>query len=446
MPKLGLSAGAGLDEAEAALGAWGEAPDALARLAREERRIAGMQRDNADFEKRITDLLSALAQDLEGFPFEAAAKMLHERAQAAATVAARREDCVRRLGIAANKEKIAKAALTDARSALASLMTEARLDKDENLTTLLARLDARSALEKAVRDKRDELLRAADGFAEEAIRAELSSFSAELAEQRLSELEGERARLDHDGKEAFAALDREERHKKGLETGIGAEVAAQMRRNAEAELVAAAREWAVLKLGALLLGTAIERHREASQNPLLARAGDLFRALTGGAFAGLASIYDEDDRPVLVGKRVGGESIKIDGLSEGTRDQLYLALRLAYVESYAAKLRPAALHRRRYRFVTFDDEADRPWHRGARRHRQASAMPPLHPPPPDSGDRGRPARRKRRHHRAIIPQLKLRSVASGSVQGPSMITYRTFLHIWPAPSAVFERRAPCVIL
>ena len=355
LPKLGLSAGAGLDEADAALGAWGEAPDALARLAREERRIAGMQRDNADFEKRITDLLSALAQDLEGFPFEAAAKMLHERAQAAATVAARREDCVRRLGIAANKEKIAKAALTDARSALASLMTEARLDKDENLTTLLARLDARSALEKAVRDKRDELLRAADGFAEEAIRAELSSFSAELAEQRLSELEGERARLDHDGKEAFAALDREERHKKGLETGVGAEVAAQMRRNAEGELVAAAREWAVLKLGALLLGTAIERHREASQNPLLARAGDLFRALTGGAFAGLASIYDEDDRPVLVGKRVGGESIKIDGLSEGTRDQLYLALRLAYIESYAAKLDPPPFIADDI-FVTFDDE------------------------------------------------------------------------------------------
>jgi uncharacterized protein YhaN len=128
-----------------------------------------------------------------------------------------------------------------------------------------------------------------------------------------------------------------------------------MRRNAEGELAAAAREWAVLKLGALLLGTAIERHREASQNPLLARAGDLFRALTGGAFAGLASIYDEDDRPVLVGKRVGGESIKIDGLSEGTRDQLYLALRLAYVESYAAKLEPPPFIADDI-FVTFDDE------------------------------------------------------------------------------------------
>ena len=35
-----------------ALDAWGEVPEALEALAREERRIAGMRRDNADFEKR----------------------------------------------------------------------------------------------------------------------------------------------------------------------------------------------------------------------------------------------------------------------------------------------------------------------------------------------------------------------------------------------------------
>ena len=355
LPNVRLPIDATLDQAEAATDAWGEVPEAVRLVAREERRVAGMRRDIAEFEARVADLLSTLAPDLTGVACEISTRTLHERASAAAKAAARHEDVVHRLGIAAGKEKAAKAVREEARRSLASLAREVGFPEDENLATLLARLDARSALEKAVRDKRDELLRAADGFAEEAICAELSSFSAELAEQRLSELEGERARLDHESKEAFAALDREERHKKGLETGVGAEVAAQMRRNAEGELAAAAREWAVLKLGALLLGTAIERHREASQNPLLARAGDLFRALTGGAFAGLASIYDEDDRPVLVGKRVGGESIKIDGLSEGTRDQLYLALRLAYVESYATKLEPPPFIADDI-FVTFDDE------------------------------------------------------------------------------------------
>ena len=183
---MGFLLDVGLDEAEAALTAWSEAPDALSRLAREERRIAGMRRDNADFEKRAAELLSALAPELEGFPFEAATKMLHERAQAAATIAARREDCVKRLANAANKEKSAKAALMEARAALASLVEETGLDKDENLAALAARLENRALLEKERGGKRDELLRAAEGFSEEAIRAELSAFDRRDRDAKIS--------------------------------------------------------------------------------------------------------------------------------------------------------------------------------------------------------------------------------------------------------------------
>jgi uncharacterized protein YhaN len=355
LPKLGLPPEATLDEAEAALAAWGDVPEAVRLLAREERRVDGMRRDNAEFEKRVTALLAASAPDLTGVPFQIATKMLHERASGAAKAAARRDDHAKRLDAAAKKEKAATASLEDARHALASLIAEARLSREENLPALLACLDERSALEKQVREKRDELLRAADGFEEEAIRAELSSFDADAAEQRLSDLERERVRLDRESNESFAALDRGERRKVELETGVGAELAAQLRRNAEGELVTAARDWAVLKLGALILGTAIERHREAAQNPLLARAGELFRALTGGGFIGLASQYDDQDHPVLVGRRSEGAHVKIDGLSEGTRDQLYLALRLAYLERYAASLEPPPFIADDI-FVTFDDE------------------------------------------------------------------------------------------
>jgi chromosome segregation protein len=38
-----------------------------------------------------------------------------------------------------------------------------------------------------------------------------------------------------------------------------------------------------------------------------------------------------------VGLRRGGERVLVAGLSEGTRDQLYLALRLAYIEDYASR-------------------------------------------------------------------------------------------------------------
>ena len=44
----------------------------------------------------------------------------------------------------------------------------------------------------------------------------------------------------------------------------------------------------------------------------------------------------------------------IEGLSEGTRDQLYLALRLAYLEDYAGRAEPAPFLGDDL-FLTFDD-------------------------------------------------------------------------------------------
>jgi chromosome segregation protein len=49
-------------------------------------------------------------------------------------------------------------------------------------------------------------------------------------------------------------------------------------------------------------------------------------ALTGNSFAGLTPDYREDDVLTLVAGRADGSLVPIAGLSEGTRDQLYLAL------------------------------------------------------------------------------------------------------------------------
>jgi uncharacterized protein YhaN len=119
--------------------------------------------------------------------------------------------------------------------------------------------------------------------------------------------------------------------------------------------VRTARQWAVRKIAATMLSTAIEKHREAQSDPLLVRAGVLFRTLTSEAFSGLLQDYGEDDQPRLVGVRRSGERVAINGMSEGTRDQLYLALRLAYIEDYADRAEPVPFIGDDI-FQTFDDE------------------------------------------------------------------------------------------
>jgi chromosome segregation protein len=69
----------------------------------------------------------------------------------------------------------------------------------------------------------------------------------------------------------------------------------------------------------------------------MTRAGAIFALTTGGAFEGLDQSFDADDELRVVGLRRGAERVPVAGLSEGTRDQLCLALRLAYIEHYASR-------------------------------------------------------------------------------------------------------------
>ncbi|MDP2827447.1 MAG: hypothetical protein Q8O37_02450, partial [Sulfuricellaceae bacterium] len=71
--------------------------------------------------------------------------------------------------------------------------------------------------------------------------------------------------------------------------------------------------------------------RESKQGPMLARASEVYSGLTQGAFNKL--VVDYESEPLkLSGQRATGELVDIEGMSEGTRDQLYLALRLAALE------------------------------------------------------------------------------------------------------------------
>ena len=52
----------------------------------------------------------------------------------------------------------------------------------------------------------------------------------------------------------------------------------------------------------------------------------MFALVTEKRFVGLEPDYDSGDQPVLVGVRESGEKVALAGMSDGTQDQLYLAL------------------------------------------------------------------------------------------------------------------------
>ena len=116
--------------------------------------------------------------------------------------------------------------------------------------------------------------------------------------------------------------------------------AAQRAQAALAQIRTGVEQYVRLRLAAAVLRSEIERYRSMNQGPILERASELFFHMTLGSFARLRTDFDERDVPVLVGVRPDGEVVHVEGMSDGTCDQLYLALRLASLERHLAHNEP----------------------------------------------------------------------------------------------------------
>ena len=101
------------------------------------------------------------------------------------------------------------------------------------------------------------------------------------------------------------------------------------------------RELAVLRTCAAVLAAGVERYREKNQDPVLLSAASHFRLMTCGAFSGLRADLDDSGNTILVGIRAqSGDSVRVTQMSDGTCDQLYLALRLASLEPWLQRHEP----------------------------------------------------------------------------------------------------------
>ncbi len=120
--------------------------------------------------------------------------------------------------------------------------------------------------------------------------------------------------------------------------------------------------YARARIGAFILGREIERYRAENQGPMLTKASELFAKLTLGRYAGVRAGYNDKDKPALKCIREGERGVEvevdIEGLSEGTRDQLYLSLRIASLLRYADLAEPMPLVLDDV-LIQFDDERSR---------------------------------------------------------------------------------------
>ncbi len=312
--------------------------DARGDVADLEGRIAGIERDMAAFGSLVAAAASGLGLDDAGDPLMTAA-LLRARLGAARKALATRDALQGELDDVVSELEAVGAELGVWKDKLQALRDEARCSPDADIRIIVDRTNRVESLRQQIADRERTLLEQGGGRSLDAIVADVAHNGADgdgLA-ARVAALHDEIVKLE-------AALETANRSlgeaQKDLAAVTDAGTAADMEQEAQSHLAtaaAAAAEYARTAVAAAVLRQVVAAYGEAHRGPILERAGSIFSDVTGGAFVRLLT-DSVGDQQVVLAQRSNAEVCAINQLSDGARDQLYFALRLAGIEYQLAHL------------------------------------------------------------------------------------------------------------
>lgn len=302
-------------------------------------RIAGIDRDVEEFRGDAVALAQRLGESIATHGEDQWVEALHERLADALKEEQRRTTATEDLDRLRTQIEEDRKAAQEAEIALKTLRAEAGCSDGDDLLRIEQRSIERRNCQKEIERIERDLVRSGDGAAIVELEAEAEGVDPDAIGARLGEIGPLLSDLE---KKLSAARDGRATAQAQLDLLSGPSVASERAEEVQgtlAKLRDDVMRFARLRVASTLLARRIDDYRRSNQAPLLLRAGTHFREITLGSFERLEADMD-DDRPILAGIRPDGCSVPAHGMSEGSRDQLFLALRLAAVEASCATGEP----------------------------------------------------------------------------------------------------------
>jgi len=236
-----------------------------------------------------------------------------------------------------------------------SLEEAAGVQTTDDLKAAIARSDRLRELETELSQVTATLAKQGDGLPISALVEECASADIDHVVAREGALGGELKEIQNRLLAARDELTDARTNFKAIGGDDAAAKDAAARQEALAEIQHVADQYVRVRSSTILLRWAIDRYRREKQAPILKRAGELFATLTGNSFSALRVDFDDQDRARLIGIRPDDATVGVPGMSVGTADQLYLALRIASIEDYLQRAAPLPFIADDL-FINFDDE------------------------------------------------------------------------------------------
>lgn len=319
-------------------------------------RVAGIERDAKGFKSAVAELAAKLDCVPGGSdPLD----VLKSRLSKARASEAQARELKAEVSRRSAEEGEADAKSEAARSGLREVMKQLAI---EDTDLLPDRLDASSqvrALRAKVRELETEIVAKGDGYGLEQLLEALAETTPDEIASRREQASSEADALDDTISDAARTYGDARRRFDDLDVdGHSAADAQADAEAARAEMAVQAEAYLMKRTQAVMLRWAIEKYRKRHQDPLLARASTIFETLTLGRYKGLDADM-QDSTPRLIGLCDDGKTVvEVGQMSEGTTDQLFLALRIAALEqSVDAGVRLPFLADDL--FVNFDDDRSR---------------------------------------------------------------------------------------
>jgi uncharacterized protein YhaN len=325
-------------------------------IAEKRARIAAIDADDDAFQTDVRALVADLGRDPSDGDAHALVQALYASLKPCRAARQRRDELQRRWEEQGELLRAAETAQARVAAEMRQLCAEAGVATPDALAAAERASSERRRLEVALEELDQQLAALSGSGGVEALVAEVAEVDGDTLASDLKDLDARIEGLDLERlqkQETIGDLRAE------LRRMDGSDHAAQMESEAQRLLAGVADDaesYARLRIAGFVLRRAIEQYREANQEPLLARAGALFHTMTLGSFCGLRAEVDDRDQHVLHGLRPGDvPPVPVSGMSEGTADQLYLALRLASLERHLERHAPLPLILDDI-LVNFDDE------------------------------------------------------------------------------------------
>ena len=306
--------------------------DAIEELAA--KRIVPMQGDKARFETEVARLVEHCATDLAGQDPAVSASTLATRLREAQKAFQDRASLQEQIETRQKQVKKLERKEAEAQVRLQKLCQLAGVAEPGVLIEREETSRSKQELIALLKEIDSRLLTVGDGMSVENLIEETSDKSSDDLQVKLENLKDQIGTAESERDDLAGEVRALQEQLDAVDAGEEGTAADEEALGCIAQISQHAEQYLRLRLASSLLRRRIEKHRAENQDPMIARASEIFSLLTCDSFEGLTLDYNDKEEPTIVGVQTGkSESLQVEHFSTGAADQLYLSLRLAYLEN-----------------------------------------------------------------------------------------------------------------